>query len=157
MLIGEYIGDSLGTLPGYEVYYSEGSRGELRLYLNESLSNDDLLMLENNILGQGVILTSPIEQDANIVSIKFQKAIAPLLIIAGAVTLIVGSLIGWQIFKTTQMGVPLWVWLVGGLALAYIVFTSEPAKQAGGLAIQAGKVYVTRKSLGNPRRRRWLS
>ena len=49
------------------------------------------------------------------------------------------------IIKTTQAGVPLWVWAVGGGALLYLLLRTETAKKAGGLVIQAGKVYVTRK------------
>ena len=92
-------------------------------------------------------MTAPIVQDARVVSIKFQKAIAPLLIIAGAVIAIVGGLLGWQIFQYSKLGVPIWVWAVAGLGLVYLFFTSDTGKKASGLAIQAGKVYVTKGAL----------
>ena len=151
-LVGERIGN-LSNLSDYEVYFGEGDNGELRVYLQRPLYQDEIDKLENEICSQGVVLTAPITQDARILVIKFQKAIAPLLIIGGAIAAIVAGVTGWQIFRTTQMGVPLWVWGVGGIALLYLLFR-KPARKAGGLAIQAGKVYVTRKALKNPRRKR---
>ena len=48
------------------------------------------------------------------------------------------------------LGVPWWIWVIGGGAILYLVF-AEPVKKAGkaagGLAIQAGKVYVTKGAL----------
>ena len=156
-LIGEHLGQDLSSLPNYETYYAEGDRGEVRFYVERQLSEETIQELQDRILNEGVVLTEPIEQIARIISIKFEKRLAPLAIIAivvGGIVVVVGGLLGWQIFKTVQMGVPLWVWFVVGGALAYLIFTSKPAKEAGGLAIKAGKVYITKKALSNPRRMR---
>ena len=72
--------------------------------------------------------------------------IAPLVIIAIAVGGIVAAgagLLGWQLYKE-PLGIPWWIWVIGGGAVMYLLFR-EPAKKAGGFAIQAGKVYVTKK------------
>lgn len=154
ILITSKLNSDIQTLPNYEAYFAEGDTGELRLYLMGPMYQGDIDTLEQSIRSQGVVLTAPIRQDARVLMIQFKKAIAPLVILAAAVAAIaaVGSgIVGWQIFKTVQAGVPLWVWLVGGAALAYLLFR-EPAKQAGGLAIHAGKMYITKKML-NPGRR----
>ena len=150
-LIGEYLGQDLSSLPDYEAHYAEGDRGEVRFYVDRMLPEEKIQELQDRILNEGVVLTEPIEQNSRIISIKFEKRLAPLAIIAiavGVVVVAVGAVIGWQIFKTIQWGVSVWVWLVGGAGLLYLIFTSKPAKEAGGLAIQAGKVYVTRKAIG---------
>ena len=144
-LIGEHLGQDLGDLESYEVYFGEGSKGELRFYVENPLSLETIEQLEAEICSQGVYLTGPIEQVSRVVIIPFEKRIAPLLIIAGVVGAVVVGLLGWQIWKMTVLGIPLWVIGIGGIALLYLLFRTEPAKKAGGLAIQAGKVYVTKK------------
>ena len=130
-----------------ESLLAEGEAGEVRLYLSQEPTIEQLQALQDGLLERGVILTEPIAYDARIVSIKFVKGIAPLVIVG----LVVGGLfatgIGWQVFKATRAGIPLWVIGLGGAALLYLLLRSKPAKQAGGLAIQAGKVYVSRKAL----------
>jgi len=143
-LLGENLGSDLSPIPDYDSYFREGDTGELRLYISESLSDEVIGQLETEICSQGVILTEPIAQDARVVVIKFKKAIAPLIIIIGAVIAIGASILGWQIFKSVQMGVPLWVWLVGGGALLYILL-EKPVKAAAPYAIHAGKVYITKQ------------
>ena len=147
-LIAEELSNSISSLPNYEVYFSEGDTGELRLYLERPLYQGEIDQLEQQILSQGVVLTEPIMQDTRIVSIKFQKTIAPLVIIAIAIVAVITGLLGWQIWKSVQLGVPLWLWAIAGGAVLYLLLSSKPAKEAGGLAIQAGKVYVTRKAVG---------
>ena len=119
----ELVGEGLSGLTGlssYEAYFSEGDSGELRFYLDRSLYQDKIDQLETEILGQGVVLTAPIAQDAGMLIIKFQKAIAPLLIIGGAIVAVVGSVVGWQLLKPETLGLPLWAW-VGGIGLLYIM------------------------------------
>ena len=148
-LIGEYLGQDLSSLPDYEVYYGEGDRGEVRFYVDRMLSEEKIQELQDRILNEGVVLTEPIQQNSRIISIKFEKRLAPLAIIAivvGGIVAIGAGLLGWQIWKTTQMGVPLWVWLVGGGALLYLLLR-KPVRKAAPLAIEAGKVYVTKKAL----------
>ena len=154
-LIGEYLGQDLSLLPNYETYLSEGDRGEVRFYVDRQVSEEKIQELQDSLLSEGVTLTEPISQIARVLLIKFEKRLAPLAIIAivvGGIIAAGAGLLGWQIWKTTQMGIPIWVWVVAGGALLYLIFTSKPAKEVGGLAIQAGKVYVTKKALSNPRR-----
>lgn len=143
-LIGENLSSGLSSLPGYEAYYKEGDIGELRLYVSQPLSDETIEQLESEIISKGVYLTEPIAQDARVVIIKFKKTIAPLLIIAGAIAAIGVGLLGWQIFKLTALGVPIWAWIVGGGALLYLVLR-KPVRKAAPYAIQAGKIYITRK------------
>ena len=148
-LIGEYLGQDLSSLPDYEAHYAEGDRGEVRMYVDRMLPEEKIQELQDSLLNEGVVLTEPIEQNSRIISIKFEKRLAPLAIIAiavGVVVVAVGAVIGWQIFKTIQWGVPVWVWLVGGGALLYLLLR-KPVKKAAPLAIQAGKLYITKKAL----------
>lgn len=150
-LVAEKAGSDLSSLPNYEAHYGEGDTGELRLYISGKLDNEILKQLENEICSQGAVLTDPIRQDAGIVVIRFKKALAPLAIIAiavGGIFVIGGVLIGWQIFKTVKAGVPLWVWIIGGAAVLYLITTSKPAKATGRAVGWAGKTYVERKVSG---------
>jgi len=146
-LVAEHLGDDLSLLPDYEVNFGEGDRGEIRLYLAEPLTQEQVDSIETELCSQGVVLTGPVVQDARVLSIKFEKRIAPLLIIGGVVAAVVAGLLGWQIFKTTQMGVPWWLWAVGIGSILYLLFRTKPVKAATGLAIQAGKIYIGKKIL----------
>jgi hypothetical protein len=132
----------------FDNMFHEQEHGKIRFYLDKELTPDELIYLETEIKKEGVCLLECIRQDARILAIGFEQRIPALLIIGGVIATVVTSLLGWQIFKTTQLGVPLWIWVVGGGALLYLLFSSKPAKQAGGVAIQAGKVYLTRKAAG---------
>ena len=153
-LIAEQLGNDLSTLPQYEIYYGESDRGEIHIYLNSDLYLDDLTQIQNDILSQGVVLTEPIVQVARMLVIKFEKRLAPLLIIALAVGGLVAGITGWQIWKTTTMGVPIWIWLIGGGALLYLFFFSDTGKQIAGTTAQTVKVYLTRGTRGTVKRKR---
>ena len=140
-------GTSLAELITAEKLFAEGESGEMRLYIDRMLPEYQLAEIEREITSRGVVLTAPIAQEGSILSVKFQKAIAPLLIIAAAVAAF-AALIGWQIFKE-HWGIPWWIWLAGGGAVLYLMFR-EPARQIAPAAIQASKVYITRRALKNP-------
>ena len=120
-LVAEKLGNDLSSLSDYESQFREGDKGELRLYVDRPLYQDELEQLGSEILGQGVNLTDTIKQDARIVMIRFEKRIAPLLIIALAVGALGVGILGWQMWQTTMRGVPLWVWGVGIGALLYLI------------------------------------
>ena len=120
-LISESLTPNLDTLTDNEVFFNEGDTGELRLYVDQTLSQEVIKHLESEICSQGVMLTAPITQDARIVVIKFQKAIAPLIIIAGVVGVTIAGLLGWQLFKVSALGLPLWAWVAGGIAAIYAI------------------------------------
>jgi hypothetical protein len=143
-LVAENLTSDIGSISTYESKYNEGDTGELRVYVSQPLSEYQVQEIEKNILSQGVVLTSPVQYGNGMLIVNFQKAIAPLLIIGGIIAAIVAGVVGWQIFKTTQMGVPIWVWCIGGVAILYLLLRSEPAKKAGGLAISASKLYLTK-------------
>jgi len=50
--------------------------------------------------------------------IAFKKAIAPLAIIAEALAVIVGTIVGWQLSKVVSV-IPLWAWILGGITGVY--------------------------------------
>jgi len=111
-------GENLNELPNNEDKFSEGDRGEVRFYLNESLSQPALQDLQDKLLERGVTLTEPIKQDARIVVVRFEKRIAPLLIIAG---IVVVGIVGWQLLKEAAK-IPVWMWAIGAIALGvYLV------------------------------------
>ena len=120
-LVAEGIGSDILSLGQYEQSFNEGEQGELRVYIGRNLSGQELVNLENEIIRQEVLLTEPIVQDARVVFIGFEKRIAPLLIIAGAVVAVIGGILGWQVFKTIQAGIPLWALLAGSGVLLYLL------------------------------------
>jgi len=143
-------GTDISELEKQEPRFAEGEKGELRFYIEKSLTKEQLNQLEQDILAQGVYLTEPIKQDARIIFINFEKRIAPLIIIGGAIIAAIGgaAFLGWQLSKA-PLGIPWWLWVVGGGALLYLLFRTKPAKRVAGTVIKAGKVYVTRKALKN--------
>lgn len=136
----------------YDDYFEENDEGEVRFFLNHTLTPDELAFLQNEILASGVTLTGPITQSEGIVFIPFRKEIAPLLIIGGivgAIALAGGGILGWEIFKATKAGVPIWVWIIGGLAVLYLFFSSETTKT---VAREGTNIFVaTRRPTGQAR------
>ena len=116
-LVAESLSGNLDTLASYEPF-NEGDTGELRVYLEKTLSQEEIVKLETKICNQGAILTEPLVQDARILVIKFKKAIAPLPIIAGVLAGI--AVLGWQLFSETTP-IPLWAWVLGGFVIGYTV------------------------------------
>lgn len=156
-LIAEQLTNDLSTLAQYQSRL--GDSGEVRIFMNSPVGVDQLQQIQDYITSQGGVLTDNVSQDAGMLVIPFENkstgigALPILLIVAGAAVLIVGSVIGWQIFTTSKAGVPVWVWGVIGVALIYLFMTSDTGKKATGLAISAGKMYVTKGALKNPRRK----
>ncbi len=155
VLIAEQLGNSVEALPELEGNYKELDTGELRLYMGQALSDQVLQQVEDDLLKKGVVLTDHVLQDGGVVVIRFQKALAPLAIIAivvGGIFVIGAALLGWQIFKSIQLGVPLWVWIAGGALVLYLLLSTETAKSAGRttgrVAARAGKAYVMGKAAG---------
>ena len=145
-IIKENLGSNISALPDYETYFQEDDKGELRLYLDNPLNQDELNQLEHELRSAEVTLTVPITQDARMILIRFQKTISPLTTIATAVSGIVGTgLLGWQLSKE-PLGVPWWIWVAAGGAVLYLIFR-KPARKAAGMAIHAEKLYVTKKML----------
>ena len=70
-----------------------------------------------------------------------------LLIVAAAIAAVGIGVTGWQIWKATALGIPWWVWIIGGAGLLAVFLFSDTGKQMTGTAIKAGKVYVTKGAL----------
>jgi hypothetical protein len=149
-LVAESLGNT-SNLGDYEYLLSEGESGEVRFYISEPLSQDTINQMQNDIISQGVVLTGPIIQDVGTLIIPFRKELAPLLIIAAVAIPIVGGLLGWQIFSFSKLGVPVWVWGVAAVGLLLLFMGSETGKKATGMAISAGKMYITKGAFKNPR------
>ncbi len=111
-------GTNLSELEACESLLSEGQNGQVRLYLDRSITPLELQQVEDTIVGQGVVLTQPIQAAETIMVISFQKAIAPLAIIVGAVGLVAAVVLGWQLMSNF-LGIPVWMWLVGGGLLVW--------------------------------------
>lgn len=144
-LLYEDLSGTLTALPELEQYFNEFDSGVLYIYTGNELTDSQIYQIEQNILSQEVRLLEPVGYDSGVLVIKFQKAIAPLLIITLAIGGVVAAVTGWQIFKSTQLGVPLWVWAVGGLGLLYLFFSSDTGKATTGTVINIGKGYVAKK------------
>ena len=130
-------GQDINELPQYESTLEELDKGEVRFYLDHPVSEDVLRSIEEDITSQGVILTGPILQDAGMIIVPFQKALAPLLIIAGAVAagiVVFAGVLGWQLFSWMSQ-VPWWAWfLVGFGTLFVLVGGSDKMGRAVGAA-----------------------
>ncbi|MDD5397833.1 MAG: hypothetical protein PHU70_02015 [Dehalococcoidia bacterium] len=144
-LVAEQLSADVQGIEVHESRFAEGDIGELRLYVDHDLTERELIILEEAIRSQGVLLLAPVTQDARVVVIKFRKAIAPLLIIGGAVTAVVTGLVGWQIFQASQFGVPVWVWGVAAAALLYLFFASDTGKKTTDVALLAASRGVIRR------------
>jgi len=139
VLLATDMSGQVNNLSDIEPYFQEYEEGVAVFHTDHEVDEEELIEIECEILSTGAVITSAITQEANgDIIVPFRKEIPPLLIIGGAVVLVVGVVAGWTIFKTTAAGMPIWVWLLGGVALIYLVSTSESGKKAG----QAGKAYL---------------
>lgn len=143
VLVAEKLTPSLDEVPQYESSYKEGDIGELRVYLQDNLTEEQVRLIEHEIIDQGVILIAPITQDSRILIIHFRKAIAPLIIIVGAISAIGTGILGWQMWKGTKYGIPIWAWgvLAGGI-LVYLLSSNTGKK-----AMSYGITYATKGAI----------
>jgi len=121
-------GVDINDLPLCEDMLAEGEKGEVRFFVDRMLFEAEIDQMEQEILSKGVILTEPIVQDAGMLVVRFQKAVAPLMVIALAVAAVIvigAGLLGWQLFS--WMGkVPWWAWFAAGVGAVYL-FVYRPA------------------------------
>ncbi|MFC1909426.1 hypothetical protein ACFLXD_06230 [Chloroflexota bacterium] len=94
-LIAANTSDYLTYLSDYIKNLSKVDRIELRIYLENPLSDDLVQAMENELTEHGAILCSPLLQDARIVRIIFSSNEA-LPVAIGNIKL--PTLLGWQIF-----------------------------------------------------------
>jgi hypothetical protein len=140
--------NDLNDLGKYEVYFNEYDTGELRIFVDEPISLGVVAELQDKILAQGVVLTAPIVYDENgIIIIRFQKALAPLIIIGAALAAvgITGSVISWQLIKTKLSNVPGLIWALAIGSVFFLILSSEPAKKTAQFGKEMTKTYITRR------------
>lgn len=72
-LIGQKVTGNLSDISNLESNLKEGESGEIRIYLKNDLSQEQLNLIENDLVSKGVKLLDHVYQDANILVIKFIK------------------------------------------------------------------------------------
>jgi hypothetical protein len=158
-LIGEQITGDLSTLSTYQSRL--GDVGEVRIYLDKPLSQEQIDKIQNDIISQGGVLNGDVTQDAGMLIIPFVNTVNPgigalpiLLIVAGVVAVVAGGILGWQIFQaSSDTGIPTWVWVFAGVFLLYKLAKTNTGQKLIGTGTDIGRIYATRK-LSNPRRKK---
>lgn len=130
-------GTVLSELPNYEHLLGEGQKADLILFLTEEVGQEILDQLRDGLVARGVVLTDDIVETLGNepkIIIRFQKAIAPLVIIAG----VIGGLLFlpfmiWQwrlalmspgeLIKTVIL--PVGLLTIGGIVLIAVVMKPE--------------------------------
>lgn len=130
-------GTVLSELPDYEGLLEEGQKAEVTLYLTEEVGQEVLDQIYDGLVARGVVLTDDVIEALGRepkISIRFQKAIAPLVIIAGVIGGIVFlPFIVWQwrlalmppgeLIKTVIL--PIGLLAVGGIVLIAVIMKPE--------------------------------
>lgn len=133
-LIAEGDSPNINSIANYESKFAEGDKGQLNFYVNKDMTSEEVSIYQNLISKAGVKLTSSVTCEGRVLSIPFQKAIAPLVIIIGIIVLIIAIIIGWQLFKEKKpitevelFGIPIWVLGVGALGILLLLI-SKPGQ-----------------------------
>lgn len=119
MIVAEKLGNDLSSLPNYDNYYKQGESGELVVYVQRPLDYEELEQLETRVIEKGIDLQY-VKQDAKMLVIGFRRQSFPLAILAGALAVLTGIILGWQLFKTVT--VPTWVWVAGGVVGIFCIY-----------------------------------
>ena len=141
-------GFNFSDFPTDTTILREGEEGEIRVYLSEQLSRDELRVIQDELLRQGVVLTSSVYVVSNVLVIPFRKEFDPLGTIKTVLDFITTPFqIAWQIIKTTS-SIPWWAW-IGGIGIgAYLLLSSETlqeeVRETKRVARQAAMAYVTK-------------
>lgn len=149
-LVAESLSGNITELGAYEEQFAELDTGEVRIYVDQELSETELCYIEGDILAQGVVLTDYIVQDGGVIVIKFRKELAPLVIIGIIAATGIGGIVGWQLFKdkitgwlAAPFGVPWWVWILGTGSVVALYFMTR-----GKEAVSGGQPIVQKFFLG---------
>lgn len=147
VLIAEGGASDLINIGQYEDQFAEGDHGILDLYLG--ITPPDLVVdaLETAIRGAGVILDriDVIPGDSSHMKIHFQKGIAPLVIIAGAVAVslvIFFAVISWKLSKVSPTLITWQLVLIIVLAILAASVVTVLIARSG--KVRAGKVAIGR-------------
>ena len=128
-------GEEVQYLGSVERLFQEGESGEVRLYLNRTLSEPELTNLRQDIKAKGGVLVGEIRQVGGIASIRFRKELPFLLLL---VPLLAGAgVVGWQVLKPETTGSIL---LIGaGVALLALLVVSLSESKTSTKRVSYGK------------------
>ena len=133
-------GRVFSELPNYENLLEEGQKAEVTLYLTEEVGQEVLDQIYDGLAARGVVLTDDVIGTLGRepkITIRFQKAIAPLVIIAGVIAGVAFlPFIIWQwrlalmppaeLIKTVIL--PIGLLAIGGLVLIAVI--TKPEREA---------------------------
>ncbi len=135
---GHGLEDFLAQVESLEDIFEEGQNGRLVLELDQELTRDELLDLQEKIAGEGVTIFD-VRQDDKVLTMDFQKNLAPLLILGlvlGGAALIPMGVFSWRFFmqdteETMQQALkyiilPIGLILVAGMII-YLGLRRGPA------------------------------
>ncbi len=129
VIVDQRLSSNIQDIANFEGKFSEGDVGELRLYLTENLTDEQLKQLTSDIQKRGCTLTELIKQDAKVLVIHFVKLSNPLIAITDSLASQGIKTVGWQIIKDTMnvklLGLPLWLWGIGGIGIISMVMLSR--------------------------------
>ena len=115
-VISEHVGNDITGLADSASLFKLNEEGELRLYLNRLLSQEELDSLAVT-LGQ-------LKQDGCVLPIEFRYTDSTFGTIIEAVEEVIipaNVMIGWQLLKETEKGFPVWGWIILGAGLVVAV------------------------------------
>lgn len=131
----------------YEDQFAEGDHGILDLHLSITPPDFVVSALETAIRGAGVILDGidVIPEDSSHMRIRFQKGIAPLMLVAAAVAasiVLFAAIIAWKLSKVSPAVITWQLVLIIVLAIVAASVVTIMIARSG--RVKAGKVTVGR-------------
>jgi len=116
-VIAEHIGNDITGLTDSASLFKLNEEGELRLYLNRLLSQEELDDL--------AVTIGKLKQDACVLPISFRYTNSTFGTIIEAIDTVIipeDVMIGWQLLKEQKKGFPVWGWVIlgAGLVVAYV-------------------------------------
>ena len=111
-VISEHVGNDITGLAESASLFKLNEEGELRLYLNRLLSQEELDSL--------AITLGKLKQDGCLLPISFRCTDVTFDTIIEAVEEVIipaNVMIGWQLLKETEKGFPVWGWVMVGIGL----------------------------------------
>lgn len=132
-------GGDVERLGDYEGYFEEGAKGYIELELRSQIAVDIIGWLDDKLDAVG-IPASAVKVEGRYVYISFEKGIAPLVLIAGAIAatiFLVALVVAWKLFKLAPevvAGIATgWIILIiGGLLVLFLIATRGRLATAGG-------------------------
>ena len=137
-LITAGTGGDVKRIGDYEGYFEEGAKGYIELELRSQIAVDIIGWLDDKLDAIGVP-ASAVEVKGRYVYISFEKGIAPLVLIAGAIAatiFLIALIVAWKLFKLSPevvagltTGVILLI--IGGVLLVLFLIATRGRLLAG--------------------------